>query len=102
MSISVDELDEMDEEQKDEFFDAKKIMEAQAAKKQTMKVDRISKEIQDSFLNKSLDFRHRSSVTDGLVPKVSNQGPIKTKSVEVKPMVSKKFQPIKTKPDQEQ
>ena len=73
MSISVDELDEMDEEQKDEFFDEKKIMEAQAAKKQTMKVDRISKEIQDSFFNKSLDFRHRGSVTDGLVPKVSNQ-----------------------------
>ena len=33
MAISIDELDEMEEEQKDGFFDAKRIMEAQAVKK---------------------------------------------------------------------
>ena len=84
MAISIDELDEMEEEQKDGFFDAKRIMEAQAVKKQTMKVDRVSKQMQDSFFNKSLDFRHRGSVTEGLVPKVPNHGPLKTRSVEIK------------------
>ena len=52
-----------------------------------MKVDKISKEMQDSLFNKSLDMRHRASVTEGLVPKVSNKtemkGPVKTRSLEI-------------------